>query len=170
MSARLALADQDHRAAVLGRGTRAYRARVAEGYAPELDHRDPAVITYTTMVASAALNELLERLVGFGDRAPYEVRLRVHERMIRPSSTPPAPQHTMTMQTGSPKFFGAAAAKSITIKDSAAFHFDEALRSLRFSNISRNSGDWLADITGGSAAPGSADYLINITGGPGIQH
>jgi len=69
-----------------------------------------------------------------------------------------APQHTMTMQTGNPKFYGAVVAKSITIKDSAAFHFDEALRGLRISNI-----------TAGSAAPVSADYQINITGGPAFS-
>jgi len=80
-----------------------------------------------------------------------------------------APQHALTMQTGSPKFFGAVAAKSITIKDSAAFHFDEALRSLRFSNLSRNTGT-SSPTSPAQRRPRSADYLVNITGGPGIQH
>ena len=43
------------------------------------------------------------------------------------------------------------------IKNGAQLHFDEALRSLRISNV-----------TGGSAPPGYADYLITITGGPGL--
>jgi len=69
------------------------QARIAEGYAPELDHRDPAVVTYTTMVATWAINELIERIVGFGDRAPFELHVRAHERKISTSSTPPDPQH-----------------------------------------------------------------------------
>jgi molybdopterin/thiamine biosynthesis adenylyltransferase len=68
-------------------------ARIAEGYAPELEHRDPAVVTYTTVVASLAINELIERIVGFGDRAPFELHVRAHERKISTSSTPPDPQH-----------------------------------------------------------------------------
>jgi molybdopterin/thiamine biosynthesis adenylyltransferase len=69
------------------------QARIAEGYAPELDDRDPAVITYTTMVATWAINELIERIVGFGDRAPFELHVRAHERKISTSSTPPDSQH-----------------------------------------------------------------------------
>jgi len=68
-----------------------------------------------------------------------------------------APQHTVTLQSSSPKMYGAIIAQSLTIKDSAQFHFDEALRSMRISNL-----------TGGSAAPGSADYSINIIGGTGV--
>jgi molybdopterin/thiamine biosynthesis adenylyltransferase len=68
-------------------------ARIAEGYAPELEHRDPAVVTYTTVVASLAINELIERIVGFGDRAPFELHVRAHERKISTSSTPPDPLH-----------------------------------------------------------------------------
>ena len=37
----------------------------ADGYAPELPTRSPAVITFTTPVASAAVTELLHRLTGF---------------------------------------------------------------------------------------------------------
>ncbi len=69
-----------------------------------------------------------------------------------------APQHTLKMQTVSPKIFGAVCVQSLTMKDSSALHFDEALRALRISNI-----------TGGSASPGTADYRISITGGPGIN-
>jgi hypothetical protein len=69
-----------------------------------------------------------------------------------------APQANMTMQNGSPKLYGAVIAKNLTMKDSSQLHFDEALRSLRISNI-----------TGGSAPAGIADYRISITGGPGVQ-
>lgn len=37
---------------------------VRDGYAPELDTRDPAVVAYTTHVASAAVSELLNKLTG----------------------------------------------------------------------------------------------------------
>ena len=69
-----------------------------------------------------------------------------------------APQADVTMQSNSPKLYGAIIAKSLNMKDSSQLHFDEALRSLRISNI-----------TGGSAPGGSADYRITITGGPGVQ-
>jgi hypothetical protein len=36
-----------------------------EGYAPELEGADPAVITFTTTVAAAAINQMLHRLTGF---------------------------------------------------------------------------------------------------------
>ncbi len=37
-----------------------------EGYAPALPGVEPAVIAYTTATAAAAVNELLERLIGYG--------------------------------------------------------------------------------------------------------
>ena len=60
------------------------RARlVAEGYAPELGDPDPAVVVHTTMVATFAVNELLERLIGFGGGdPPSELLIRVHDREI----------------------------------------------------------------------------------------
>ena len=69
-----------------------------------------------------------------------------------------APNHDMILQTASPKFFGAAVVKSLTVKNTAAFHFDESLRTLKMPNI-----------TGGSAPAGTPDYRIAIVGGPGIQ-
>jgi Tfp pilus assembly protein PilX len=66
-----------------------------------------------------------------------------------------APQHDVIMQTNSPKCFGAIVAKSLTLKNSAAFHFDEALRALKVDQI-----------TGGSAPPGTPDYTISINSGP----
>ena len=60
------------------------RERLAgEGYAPALEGIEPAVVTFTTQVASAAVSELLERLIHYGPQpAPTEVLLRAHEREI----------------------------------------------------------------------------------------
>jgi hypothetical protein len=68
-----------------------------------------------------------------------------------------APQHTVTLANHSPKLYGAIIAQSLTLKDTSEFHFDEALRTVKISNI-----------TGGSAAPATADYCITIIGGTGI--
>jgi len=68
--------------------------RIAEGYAPALGNREPAVVTFTTSVAAAAVNELLERLVGFGPNPrPSEVLLRFHEREISTNRRAPQPKH-----------------------------------------------------------------------------
>lgn len=70
------------------------QVRVAEGYAPGLGNREPAVVSFTTAVAAAAVNELLERLVGFGPSPrPSEVLLRFHEREISTNSRQPHPRH-----------------------------------------------------------------------------
>ena len=68
-----------------------------------------------------------------------------------------APFATMTLQTGSPKFYGGVVANNLTIKNLAQFHFDEALRSFKVSNI-----------TGGSAPSGTPDYRLTVTAGPGL--
>jgi hypothetical protein len=55
-----------------------------EGYAPHLATRDPAVVTFTTIVAAKAVTELLHRLTGFmGDQSPYEFRMLFHEDVVR---------------------------------------------------------------------------------------
>lgn len=71
------------------------RKRLAdEGYAPALGGVEPAVVTFTTMVASAAVNELLERLVGYGDpRRPGEMLLRIHDRETSTNVAAPNPGH-----------------------------------------------------------------------------
>jgi hypothetical protein len=69
-----------------------------------------------------------------------------------------APQAAVVMQTSAPKLYGAVIANSLTMKNGAQLHFDEALRTLRLSCV-----------TGGSAPPGTADYLVTITGGPGLH-
>ncbi|RJT30910.1 hypothetical protein D3227_29070 [Mesorhizobium waimense] len=60
------------------------RQRLAdEGYAPALGQVEPAVVAFTTAVAAAAVNELLDRLIGYGPpERPTETLLRLHEREI----------------------------------------------------------------------------------------
>ena len=67
---------------------------VDEGYAPALGGAEPAVITYTTMVAAAAINELLERLIGYGHaERPSEILLRLHDREVSVNVAEPRPRH-----------------------------------------------------------------------------
>lgn len=71
------------------------RQRLAdEGYAPALGQIEPAVVAYTTAVAAAAVNELLDRLIGFGptDR-PTETLLRLHEREMSTNHASPRDRH-----------------------------------------------------------------------------
>lgn len=70
------------------------RKLVKEGYAPSLPGVEPAVVAFTTMVAAAAVNELLERLVGYGnpDR-PSELLLRIHDRAISLNEESPQAGH-----------------------------------------------------------------------------
>ncbi len=66
----------------------------AEGYAAALPGIEPAVVTYTTMVAAVAVSELLERLIGFGpEPAPSEVLLRFHDREVSTNVGFPRPGH-----------------------------------------------------------------------------
>lgn len=65
-----------------------------EGYAPALGRVEPAVVTFTTLVAATAVNELLERLVGYGpEPRPSEVLLRCHDREISTNLEAPGPRH-----------------------------------------------------------------------------
>lgn len=66
----------------------------AEGYAPALVGVEPAVVAYTTAVAAAAVNELLERLVGYGATPPpSEILLRIHDRKISENHQDPTVGH-----------------------------------------------------------------------------
>lgn len=66
------------------------RQRQDEGYAPELGRVEPAVVAYTTQVASFAVAELFERLTGYGSLpAPSELIIRAHEREISTNSRQP---------------------------------------------------------------------------------
>jgi molybdopterin/thiamine biosynthesis adenylyltransferase len=71
------------------------RKRLAdEGYAPDLTGIEPAVVTFTSAVASAAITELLDRLIGFGPAPrPTEVLLRWHEREISTNRAKPRSKH-----------------------------------------------------------------------------
>ena len=65
-----------------------------EGYAPALGRTEPAVVAYTTAVAAAAINEFLERLIGFGpEPRPSEVLLRLHERELSTNRVLPRRGH-----------------------------------------------------------------------------
>jgi molybdopterin/thiamine biosynthesis adenylyltransferase len=71
-----------------------HAARVAEGYAPELAGVEPAVVAYTSAVASFAVAELLERLVGYGrEPVPSELLLRCHDREISTNRVLPKARH-----------------------------------------------------------------------------
>lgn len=70
------------------------RQREDEGYAPALGRVEPAVITFTTAVAAAAVNELLERFIGYGaDPRPSEILLRFHDREISGNVALPRERH-----------------------------------------------------------------------------
>jgi molybdopterin/thiamine biosynthesis adenylyltransferase len=57
---------------------------VDEGYAQGLADPDPAVLTYTTMIASYAVDELLQRLFGLGEESrSSEVLIRPLQREVR---------------------------------------------------------------------------------------
>lgn len=70
------------------------KQRAEEGYAPALGNIEPAVVAYTTQVASAAVAELLERLIGYGQTPrPSEVLLRSHDREISTNIAYPREGH-----------------------------------------------------------------------------
>ena len=70
------------------------RRREDEGYAPALGANEPAVVTFTTAVAAAAVGEMLERFIGYGpEPRPSEVLLRFHDREISGNIVPPRERH-----------------------------------------------------------------------------
>jgi molybdopterin/thiamine biosynthesis adenylyltransferase/proteasome lid subunit RPN8/RPN11 len=64
-----------------------------EGYAPELEEKDPSVITFTTAVACTAITELIHRLTGFMDvdRESTEVIHFFDRTDIKTNAVPPEP-------------------------------------------------------------------------------
>ncbi len=71
-----------------------HRRLADEGYAPALPGVEPAVVAYTTLVAAAAVGELLERLVHYGaEPAPSELLLRLHERDFSTNDQEPRDRH-----------------------------------------------------------------------------
>lgn len=77
------------------------KRKVDEGYAPALPGIEPAVITFTTAVASLAVSELLDRLIGFGpEPRPSEVLLRGHDREISTNICSPRSGHYCDAASG----------------------------------------------------------------------
>lgn len=76
-------------------------ARAAEGYAPELGTPNPAVVTFTSMVASLAINELLHRLTGFmgEDRESTEILCFFDKLVFRRNRSAPGSDCLCSVQT-----------------------------------------------------------------------
>jgi molybdopterin/thiamine biosynthesis adenylyltransferase len=65
-----------------------------EGYARGLGEPDPAVVSYTTMIASIGVDEMLQRLFGYGDQPPAgETLLQIPPRRFRRLAGSPIPGH-----------------------------------------------------------------------------
>lgn len=78
-----------------------HRRLADEGYAPALLDPEPAVVAYTTQVASAAVGELLERLIHFGpEPVPTEVLLRTHDREVSTNVREPGEGHYCHPEAG----------------------------------------------------------------------
>lgn len=72
-----------------------------EGYAPALGQEEPAVVTFTSLVAAAAVSEMLERLIGYGPTPrPSEVLLRCHEREISTNVAASRRNHYCSVASG----------------------------------------------------------------------
>jgi molybdopterin/thiamine biosynthesis adenylyltransferase len=68
------------------------RKRLAgEGYARAAETRQPAVVTLTSLVASLATTELLQRLFGMADVTPTELIALVQRRELRRNRMPQRP-------------------------------------------------------------------------------
>lgn len=115
-----------------------------------------AIYCNGTLSASGNINNngSTNRLIMYGSSTCNSVQLNGAAKVF---GVIYAPQAAVTMQTSSPQFYGAVIASSLTMKNGAQLHFDQALQSLYISNV-----------TGGSAPPGTADYRVIINGGPGI--
>jgi len=75
--------------------------RIDEGYAPALAGVEPAVVAYTSAVASVAVGELLERLIGYGPMPrPSEVLIRLHEREMSTNVCLPRDGHYCSPASG----------------------------------------------------------------------
>jgi hypothetical protein len=75
--------------------------REDEGYAPALGRTEPAVVTFTTVVAAMAVSELLERLIGYGpEPRPSELLVRCHEREMSTNIVAPRKGHYCDIESG----------------------------------------------------------------------
>lgn len=70
-----------------------YERRLKEGYIPELGIQNPAVVSFTTLVAGQAINELLHMITGFmgAERRSTEILMRFHATDIGTSNRKPQP-------------------------------------------------------------------------------
>jgi molybdopterin/thiamine biosynthesis adenylyltransferase len=68
-------------------------ALAREGYAQGLAEPDPAVVTYTTMIGSFAVDEMLQRLFGFGQDSSSEILVRPARREVRRLGGQSVPGH-----------------------------------------------------------------------------
>ncbi len=66
-------------------------AQIRDGYAPELEDAAPAVISFTSATASAAMGEFLHRLTGFmgSERQSSEVLLALDQSRVRTNRLEP---------------------------------------------------------------------------------
>jgi ThiF family len=73
---------------------REYESQRKQGYIPELGTQAPAVIPFTSAIASFAINELLHRLSGYmgEDRLSTELFLLFDDSRISRNSTPASPE------------------------------------------------------------------------------
>lgn len=84
----LRLADAEQRPAAEREGL------AAENYAPALPGVEPALVPFTTLVASHSVGELIERLIGYGEEpVPSEILLLAHDRRVSTNSMEPRPDH-----------------------------------------------------------------------------
>lgn len=82
------------RAAVELRSTEEQASLAAEGYAPAMPGVEPAVVSFTSWVASVAVSELLERLIHYGPRpVPNEILIRAHDREMSTNHAEPKDGH-----------------------------------------------------------------------------
>jgi molybdopterin/thiamine biosynthesis adenylyltransferase len=65
------------------------RKRLAgEGYVQKAETTQPSVVTLTSLIASLATTELLQRMFNLADPAPTELLARIHERDLRRNRAP----------------------------------------------------------------------------------
>lgn len=71
-----------------------YEKRKREGYVPGLPGNAPAVITFTSSVAAAAVSEMLHRFTGYmgAERSSTEIILRFDESKVSTNSKPAKPE------------------------------------------------------------------------------
>ena len=89
------------RAAIELRSAEEQASLAAEGYAPAMPGVEPAVVSFTSWVASVAVSELLERLIHFGPQPiPNEILIRAHDREMSTNRAEPKAGHYCSAEGG----------------------------------------------------------------------